>query len=110
MNDVIQGYRPSSRDEVPAQPHPTDSLKPKKGSQHPLERLHEAVNEQGANCVGRSDVFTDYDEPPTELQAQIMCYACPVFDLCKQYAESGHPAWGVWAGTVHGRSLVERED
>lgn len=106
MPDYIQGYRVTSRDEVPVQPHPTDYLKPKKGSGHPLEDLHKGALRDGSNCLGREDEWIDYEEPPTDAKAASMCYGCPVFDLCKRYAETGHPAWGVWAGEVHGRSLV----
>lgn len=105
MNDFIAGRRPTSRDIVPAKPHPTDYLKMKKGSQHPLERLYEARDEVGSNCQGREVDFIDYDEPPTDAKARVMCNGCPVFDLCESYAKVGHPAWGVWAGRVHGREL-----
>jgi len=110
VNEYIRGYRPSSRDEVPAVKHPTDYLRPKKGSGHLLEQLHEAAREEGANCLDREAEFTDYETPPTAVQAQIMCYACPVFDLCAKYAEVGHPAWGIYGGKVYGRELAEREE
>lgn len=110
MNEFIQGYRVSSRDEIPVQPHPTDYLKPKKGSSHPLEELHKGALREGSNCLGREAEFVDYDEPPTDEAAARLCAGCPVFDLCDRYAIVGHPAWGIYAGKVHGRELEEKED
>jgi hypothetical protein len=110
MADSIQGYRISSRDDVPALPHPTDYLRPKKGSGHPLEELHKAAADEGSNCLGREDRWVDYEEPPSDARARMMCAGCPVFEMCDTYAKVGHPAWGIWAGQVHGRSLADRED
>lgn len=109
MTEFIKGYRVSSRDDTPVLPHPTDYLKPKKGSSHPLEELHKAAAAEGSNCLGREAEFIDYEEPPSAAKAQAMCDRCPVFDLCDTYAKVGHPAWGVWAGSVHGQSLVEHD-
>ncbi|QDK01487.1 WhiB family transcription factor [Microbacterium phage LeeroyJenkins] len=65
----------------------------------------EAVN-KGANCLGKPEQWTS-DELPSDKDAQLMCASCPVFDLCKQYSEAAHPAWGVWATGVKGRKLKE---
>lgn len=65
----------------------------------------EAVK-QGANCLGKPEEWTS-DELPTDREAQLMCAGCPVFDICRQYTETAHPAWGVWSGQVRGRKLKE---
>lgn len=65
----------------------------------------EAVK-KGSNCLGKPEQWTS-DELPSDKDAQLMCASCPVFDLCKQYKEAAHPAWGVWAGEVKGRKLKE---
>lgn len=105
MNETIRGYRVHSSDDTPVTKQSTDYLRPKKGSQHPLENLYAGRDELGSNCVGREDEFVDYEEPPTDEQAAALCASCPVFDLCAAYAKVGHPAWGVWGGKVHGRDL-----
>lgn len=63
----------------------------------------EAVN-KGANCLGKPEQWTS-DDLPSDKEAQLMCATCDVFELCKTYAGSAHPAWGVWAGRVYGRNL-----
>lgn len=58
----------------------------------------------GKNCEGREDEFSG-DELPTDREAQLMCAGCDVLDRCREYAESAHPAWGVWGSVVYGRNL-----
>lgn len=68
--------------------------------------LKQAINKKGANCVGKWEIW-DGDDMPTDREAQMLCASCPVFDLCKQYAEASHPAWTILAGKVYGRKLKE---
>lgn len=68
--------------------------------------LRAAAVREGANCLNKWDVW-DGDDMPTDREAQMLCASCPVFDLCKQYAEASHPAWTILAGKVYGRKLKE---
>lgn len=118
---TIQGYRVDSRSGKPDKDKEFDYLLPKKGSQEALEDLKNAVDEDNAkdeptrNCYNKTDQFTNYDDPkslyevPTNSQAVRMCSGCPLFDLCKEYADTAKPVWGVWAGKVYGRNLLEND-
>lgn len=91
---------------------------PRVGSQEALDDLHEAVDEDNRsgnpqrNCAGKSELYTNYDDPrnlmdtPTDEEAELMCSGCPVFLKCDTYAQVAHPAFGVYAGKVYGRSLI----
>lgn len=62
------------------------------------------------NCTGDPDKWTS-DDLPTDREAQLLCSGCPLLNnICKEYTEEAHPAWGVWAGTVRGRKLKEVMD
>lgn len=55
------------------------------------------------NCEGRPHEFTDYDvlgETPTPEQARQMCMGCPLYFLCREYAQTTRPEHGVWGGEV----------
>lgn len=71
-----------------------------------LTVLRTAAVREGATCLGKAEKWTS-EELPTDRQAALMCATCPVFDLCKEYTDAAHPAWGVWAGQVKGRKLKE---
>lgn len=122
-NQTIPGYRIDSRDKRSVkQSKELDYLGPKKGSQEALENLHDAVDRDNKldkperNCYGKEDLFRDYDDPknlagvPTDFEAKVMCHGCPLFTLCNDYREKGRPAWGVWAGRVHGRDLIFEDE
>lgn len=102
LNDnTIPGYRPVG-----------DRPKDRQLSMGYLQQSAESArlltvlnNTPGKNCDGRADEFAG-DDLPTDREAELMCSTCAAFDLCRQYAESAHPAFGVWAGTVWGRNLM----
>lgn len=73
--------------------------------------LQELWDTPGKNCEGREEQFSG-DELPSDREAAIMCSGCPALQLCEQYRQTAHPAYGVWAGRVQGRALDEliRED
>ena len=69
-----------------------------------LRELWDRAPKEGANCVGNPEKWTS-DELPTDREAALACASCPLLDLCREYAETAHPAWGVWGGKVYGRNL-----
>lgn len=71
-----------------------------------LKELWDRAPKEGANCVGEPEKWTSEDLP-TDREAQMMCAGCPMLQLCREYTDAAHPAWGVWAGTVKGRKLKE---
>lgn len=71
-----------------------------------LQELWSRAPVEGANCVGRTEEFSG-DELPTDREAALLCAGCPLSSLCREYAESAHPAWGVLGGKVYGRNLAE---
>lgn len=123
FNQTVNGYRVDSRDKRSIkQSKELDYLNPKKGSQEALEALHDAVDADNKleppqrNCYGKEDAYRDYDNPkylggiPTDFEARVMCYKCPLLELCGDYAEKGHVAFGVWAGKRYGDSLIFDEE
>lgn len=65
----------------------------------------------GFPCLGMADDFVDYSVAPSNEDAEIMCFGCPIFDLCDDYASQvSRPSWGIWAGRVwkNRRALVNR--
>ena len=119
LNQTINGWRPDSRDKRSVkQSKEFDYMLPRVGSQEALDDLHDAVdadNKSGnpqRNCAGKEALYVNYDDPrnlmdtPTDEEAELMCGGCVLFQACKEYADAGHPAFGVYAGRVFGRSLV----
>lgn len=122
-NQSINGYRVDSRDKRSVKhSKELDYLLPKKGSQEALEELHDAVDRDNRkdiperNCYKEESRYRDYDDPkniygiPSDLEARMMCHGCPLFDLCKTYAETGNVAFGVWAGVRYGDELIFEDD
>lgn len=122
-NQTINGYRICSRGKrTVKESRELDYLGPRKGSQEALEDLHDAVDADiksgnpQRNCHGKEMLYRDYDDPknlagpPTDFEARVMCHGCPLFELCKDYADKGHPAFGVFAGKVYGRNLIFDEE
>lgn len=54
------------------------------------------------NCYGNEEQWVDYSEEqiPSRQQAMLMCTGCPLFDICRDYANETTPGWGVWGGEV----------
>lgn len=101
LNDnTIPGYRPVG-----------DRPKDRQLSMGYLQQSAESArlltvlnNTPGKNCEGREDEFAG-DDLPTDREAELMCSTCLAWNACNRYAESAHPAWGVFSGKVYGRNL-----
>lgn len=108
MNDnqtSIRGYRPAG-DRPRDRQLSYSYMQQDSRSAKLLAELRTAAVQEGSNCLGKPEQWTG-DDLPTDREAQLMCASCPVFDLCRQYSEAAHPAWGNWAGVVKGRKLKE---
>ena len=68
--------------------------------------LRQAVTERGANCVGKEEFFSG-ETLPSERDAALACAGCPAFRECEVFLKLGGPGWGLWAGRVVGRGLME---
>ena len=109
MNDnlrSIPGYRTLGDPPKPDRMLSTAYLQQTSRASKLLRELWHRAPIEGAPCVGKAEQWTS-DDLPTDREAQLACSSCPVFDLCKEYTEEAHPAWGLWAGTVRGRALKE---
>jgi len=65
------------------------------------ERLSNALIDIEPLCAGVDDFTVD---TPTAASAELMrplCEACPLFDLCRQYADLERPKVGYWAGKTY---------
>jgi hypothetical protein len=65
--------------------------------------LHKKMEHTEPNCIDNPRPYTDYpeDDPPTKLQAFLMCQDCPVMVECARFATAYRPAIGVWGGEVY---------
>ena len=65
--------------------------------------LHKKMEHTEPNCIDNPRPYTDYpeDDPPTKLQAYLMCQDCPVMVECARFATAYRPAIGVWGGEVY---------
>jgi hypothetical protein len=103
--DTVKGYRILG-DRPKDRTLSMDYLQQSPKASKLLRELWDRAPKEGANCVGKPEKWTS-DELPTDREAQIMCAGCPLAQLCSDYAEAAHPAWGVYAGRVYGRKLDE---
>lgn len=106
--DTVKGYRilgdrPKSRELS------YDYLQQSAKASKLLRELWDRAPKEGANCVGKPEEWTS-DELPTDREAALACASCPLLDLCREYAETAHPAWGQWGGKVYGRNLKAAMD
>ena len=78
-------------------------LIPKRGAKQ-IHQEYEFVLRQATEngwqpkCYKDSASFTDFEEPPTQREAQELCSGCPMFTPCREEAMVVKPAWGVMGG------------
>ena len=104
-DEIIRGYRPLG-DRPKSKAPSTDHLHPTSEAAKLLKDLRTEAARIGTPCMEDPDKWIP-DDLPTDREAQMMCAACPLLNLCEAYRSTGHPAWGVWAGKVQGRALAE---
>lgn len=102
----VPGFRIVGDRPKPARELSYSYLELKTEAAHALDKLRQSVKENGANCVGREDEFSG-DTLPSDGEGQLLCAGCPSFDKCDIFRKVGHPAFGVFAGQVVGRGLME---
>ncbi|KGJ72729.1 hypothetical protein GY21_13565 [Cryobacterium roopkundense] len=68
-------------------------------------RLQEAMTTTDPECQ-RDERFIRDDQAPGELAP--LCRACPLYDLCAEYAELARPIGGIWAGKRYNRSTTTK--
>lgn len=58
-------------------------------------------------CIDHSDEFCDFEVPPDEETAALLCERCPLLALCYESATKSKPAWGVQGGVtwLEGRQI-----
>lgn len=102
-NESIRGYR-ITYEKKPQRELSMDYLMQSHEAAEAQRKLWLAAAEEGAPCVTNPEPYIG-DDLPTDREAAKLCATCPVFDLCRDFAEKAHPAWGVHAGKVYGRKL-----
>lgn len=102
-DDSIRGYRIIG-DRPKDRSLSYDYLKQSHTAAKLLTVLRTEAVKQGANCLDKPEKWTG-EELPSDREAQLLCSGCKIYDLCRDYTEAAHPAWGVWASTVRGRNL-----
>lgn len=75
-----------------------------------LKAGREASPQVLPRCNGKEDQYSDYDQPPTEGKANMMCAECPFFRECDTYASLEHPKWGLYGGKIYGRENVDLDN
>jgi hypothetical protein len=51
-------------------------------------------------CFENPAPFSDYRTTPAQAVAAKLCAPCPIFKLCKPYAEAFPPSWGILGGVA----------
>lgn len=64
--------------------------------------------ESKIRCFEEPDAFSDYRTTPAQSVAKALCLPCPLYKLCKPYAEAFPPSWGILGGVawVDGKPFV----
>lgn len=54
------------------------------------------------NCYKEPEEFTDFDpkHPPTADEAEMLCWRCPLLEICDEYARTVKPEIGIHGGRV----------
>lgn len=67
-------------------------------SQKPDVRFPEVLLTDGScNQIGDVELFYPH-KGGSNKKAKAICAACPVVDICLQYAMDAHEDWGIWGG------------
>lgn len=98
----IRGFRVTNGDK-PAKDTTPNHLRLSEDGAIAVDSLKKEAERVRTPCFNRPDIFTDYDEPPTDEYARLACAGCPIFDICEDAAEKTNPAWTIMAGRVYGR-------
>lgn len=75
--------------------------------------LQDGLKENISNCVDKPELWADKSIEVSVDQAEEMCYACPVFQLCHDYAVAAQVNAGIWAGLHYDEddgSIFQEED
>jgi hypothetical protein len=64
-------------------------------AQDAYEALLAGMDESRPLCRG-DNRFTDDDTNPDHVRE--LCVLCPLYGLCKNYAQTARPKAGIWAG------------
>jgi hypothetical protein len=64
--------------------------------------LHTAMTETLAPCNGIELFTAETLSPADKAVLRPICDTCPLFDLCRTYAELARPTAGLWAGKTYG--------
>lgn len=65
------------------------------------ESLSNAMLSQSPACAGRDEFTVDSPSHKSMEGMQTICSACPLFDLCRTYADIERPKAGYWAGKTY---------
>jgi hypothetical protein len=74
--------------------------------------LNRALLENRPECEGL-ELFTAEGLKPADVAVcRDICNQCPLFDVCRAYAQHTRPEAGVWAGRLYGgtRARDQTED
>lgn len=73
------------------------------------ERLSLVMLDTTPACLGL-ELFTASDLDKADVAAcAALCDVCPLFDLCRAYADLEKPKVGVWAGRTYRTNNTKRE-
>ena len=62
-----------------------------------------------AACKGQTELyFPRQGDNSSFARAQQICFSCPVFNECKEYALTNYERFGIWAGMNEKKRRVAR--
>lgn len=103
---VVRGYKIVGDPPKPDKQISTEYLRLKPEAAHARAALLKSQRENGANCTDKHEFFSG-DTLPSDREAVLACAGCKSWTACDIFKKLGHPSWGVWAGEVRGRGLME---
>jgi hypothetical protein len=72
--------------------------------------LHTAMTTTLAPCAGIGLFTADDLSAADKAVLTPICDTCPLFDLCRDYADAARPTAGLWAGKTYGTRPATKKD
>lgn len=65
-----------------------------------IRDFEEAQKHVDGKCKANPGPWMDWEEPPTQQEAERLCHGCPLVKACPNYARAAQETHGVWGGHV----------
>ena len=101
-----------------ARNHAAEEPKPPKPYRPEDETLTKAIDDFElaqelipGKCQNNPGPYMDWEEPPTQAEADALCYGCPLIMACANYGIAAREFHGIWGGLViHEGKVLEYDE